>query len=180
MSSVNPYAPPIARVADDTSQSETQPIKLWSADGRIEWLRYLAYGIAGYLIVALTAALSGLIGGIVQSQAVVVILAGSAFVAYAVFLVLQTIKRCHDMNWSGWWSILSLIPLANMVFGLLLVLIPGSRGGNDFGAPPPPNRTAIAVIVIGVGGLTLIGILAALAIPAYQDYVNRARAAQTR
>lgn len=113
-------------------------------------------------------------------QAMAVIPAGGVTVAYAVFLVLQTIKRCHDMNWSGWWSILSLVPLANMVFGLLLLLVPGTRGSNDFGAPPPLNRTALAVIVIAVGGVVLIGVLAAIAIPAYQDYVNRARAAQIR
>lgn len=47
--------------------------------------------------------------------------------------------------------------------------------------PPPSNRSGciIAAIVIGVGGLFLVGILAAIALPAYQDYVKRAKAAQT-
>lgn len=47
--------------------------------------------------------------------------------------------------------------------------------------PPPSNRAGcvIAAIVIGVGGLFLVGILAAIALPAYQDYVKRAKAAQT-
>lgn len=47
-------------------------------------------------------------------------------------------------------------------------------------APPQSNRSGciIAVVVIAVVGLFLIGILAAIAIPAYQDYVERAKAAQ--
>lgn len=47
--------------------------------------------------------------------------------------------------------------------------------------PPPSNRSGciVAAIVIGVGGLILLGILAAIALPAYQDYVKRAKAAQT-
>ena len=31
------------------------------------------------------------------------------------------------------------------------------------------------VVVVGLGGLALLGILAAIAIPAYQDYTERAR-----
>ena len=47
-------------------------------------------------------------------------------------------------------------------------------------APPPSNRSGclIAAIVLGVIGLFLVGILAAIALPAYQDYVKRAQAAQ--
>ena len=48
-------------------------------------------------------------------------------------------------------------------------------------APPPPNRTGciIIAIVLGVVGLFLLGILAAVALPAYQQYVERSKAART-
>jgi GYF domain 2 len=47
-------------------------------------------------------------------------------------------------------------------------------------AQPPSNRTGciIAAIVIAVLGLFAVGILAAIALPAYQDYVKRSKAAQ--
>lgn len=48
-------------------------------------------------------------------------------------------------------------------------------------APPPSNRTGcvIIAIVLGVVGLFLLGILAAIALPAYQQYVERSKAART-
>lgn len=48
-------------------------------------------------------------------------------------------------------------------------------------APPPTNRTGcvIIAIVLGVVGLFLLGILAAIALPAYQQYVERSKAART-
>lgn len=48
--------------------------------------------------------------------------------------------------------------------------------------PPPSNRSGciIAAVAIGIGGLILMAILAAIALPAYQDYVKRAKAAQAQ
>lgn len=48
--------------------------------------------------------------------------------------------------------------------------------------PPPSNRSGciIAAVAIGIGGLVLLAILAAIALPAYQDYVKRAKAAQAK
>lgn len=46
--------------------------------------------------------------------------------------------------------------------------------------PPPSNRSGciIAAVAVGIGGLVMLAILAAIALPAYQDYVKRAKAAQ--
>lgn len=51
-------------------------------------------------------------------------------------------------------------------------------------AAPPPKKSgcgpvAIVLIVVAVVGIVVLGILAAIAIPAYDDYVIRARVAQS-
>ena len=48
-------------------------------------------------------------------------------------------------------------------------------------APPPSKRSGclIAAVVVGFFGLVVLAILAAIALPAYQRYVERSKAAQT-
>ncbi len=49
---------------------------------------------------------------------------------------LVTIQRCHDLGLSGWWSLLLGLPGPN----LALLVIPGSRNANRFGAVPGVSR----------------------------------------
>jgi uncharacterized membrane protein YhaH (DUF805 family) len=96
-----------------------------------------------------------------------------AYVPLLIFSVLQLIKRAHDMDWSGWMSFLVIIPLV----GFIWLFKSGTRGENRFGAPPPPNPLSIKIMAIAMPVLYFV-LLAAVAIPAYQSYVERARAAQ--
>jgi hypothetical protein len=59
---------------------------------------------------------------------------------------------------------LILIPLV----GLIWVFEAGTRGRNDYGRPPPPNTTAVRLGVFLFPAIMVIGILAAIALPAYQ------------
>ena len=52
MSAVNPYQPPSAAVADIAPEDGVQPVRVWSARGRIGRLRYMAYGTSAYLLLA--------------------------------------------------------------------------------------------------------------------------------
>jgi hypothetical protein len=56
--------------------------------------------------------------------------------------------------------------------------VPGSRGENRFGPPPPPNTWGVRVLGVILPVIALVGILAAIAIPSYKNYTDRARAAQ--
>lgn len=173
MASSNPYAPPGANVADVAAEEASQPVKIWSAQGRIGRLRYLSYQGVAYLLVMVLAFVGGLAGAMLKSPGASVGLIAVGFALYFVLMMLLTIQRCHDMDWTGWASLLVLVPLV----GLLFWFVPGTQGANRFGAPPPPNGTGVKVLAWG-GVLALVGVLAAVALPAYQDYVQRARAAQ--
>lgn len=72
-----------------------------------------------------------------------------AFILGVVFLiasVLISIQRLHDIGWSGWLWLLNLVPFVGSFFPLLLVALPGTSMTNRYGAPPPPNSTAVKVL----------------------------------
>ena len=172
---MNPYAAPKA-VVDDVFDNEAgvQPVKLFSARGRVGRLRYLAYNLGGYLLMVVAAVVLGFIAGALGFGKAAGVLGMLATIPYFIFIVLLSIQRSHDMGWSGWTILLALIPLV----GLVWLFNPGTKGGNRFGAPPPPNTTLVKIGGLAFPVIMVIGLIAAIALPAYQGYTQRAKAAQ--
>lgn len=46
------------------------------------------------------------------------------------------IKRLHDLGKSGWYALVVLIPLINLLFILYLGFVPGNTGVNKYGEKP--------------------------------------------
>ena len=111
--------------------------------------------------------LAGILAGVVVGLYIVVLVLGVIFM----------IKRWHDMNRSGWYSLLLFIPLVNIIVGLVMLFVPGTDGPNDYGQPSRPTGTTAGIAVVLFFVVFIGGILAAVAIPAYQDYVQAAEQA---
>jgi hypothetical protein len=92
------------------------------------------------------------------------------WVAMVVISIMLTIQRSHDFNMSGWFALLWLVPLANFAFWF----VPGTDGENRYGAKTPPNGIAVLIGAWLLPILFVGGIVAAISLPAYQDYVKRA------
>lgn len=161
-SPINPYQAPAALVAD--AGDATQPVRLFSSAGRIGRARYIAYGFGLYLLSVFVGVLAARLFGDVGA-----VLASVAWVAMAVLGVILTIQRCHDFNMTGWLTLLIVVPLANLVF----LIVPGSAGPNRFGAPTPPNSVGVLVVAWLIPGIVIAGMIAAIALPAYQAYLQR-------
>lgn len=56
-------------------------------------------------------------------------LSTAAFIVY----VLQTVKRGHDFGVNGWTFLLSIVPVVNVLWLLVLTGVPGSPKGNRYG-----------------------------------------------
>jgi uncharacterized membrane protein YhaH (DUF805 family) len=173
MQAANPYTAPKA-VVGDMDEQEYQPVRTFSASGRIGRARYIAYSIGWTVLVgAIAAGVTAAVAG--TGIAPVALIA--IFAAYAALVVIQfllTIQRSHDFNTSGWLCLLIFIPLVNLLFWF----IPGTAGSNRYVAPPPPNTTGTIVVALILPAVFVVGIVAAIALPAYQHYADRARAAQ--
>jgi len=169
---MNQYAPPRAQVEDMQTTTEVGELKMFSPQGRIGRLRYLAYGAGAGILYNI--AISALTIGLAGSNALFVAII-ALFAVMLWFSVITGIKRCHDMDISGWWSLTLIIPI--IVFAW--IFWPGSRGANRFGAPPPPNTLGVKLLAWIMPVIMIIGILAAIAIPQYKNYSDRVRASQS-
>lgn len=163
----SPYSPPRAAVGE--TLPEFSELEVFSVQGRIGRLRFLAWTLVSLMAATVVAALitlslfSGehfLLGGL---------LGAVALLAYLYVNITITVQRLHDLGWSGWLWFLNLVPMVGSVFPILITVMPGNTGANRFGAPPPPNSTAVkilsalwlvllAVLIIGAlaGGLTTL------------------------
>jgi uncharacterized membrane protein YhaH (DUF805 family) len=171
----NPYASPRAKVADDPGESqEYGEIRIFSAQGRLGRVRYIGYSAGVSMLVAIIGfGLAALLLAAGQNTAAIVI-GGVTYVALFVVQILLTIQRAHDFDTSGWLSVLFFVPLVSLIFWF----IPGTKGENQYGYPPPPNTAGVIVLALIVPMVAIVGILAAIAIPAYQDYTIRAQVSE--
>lgn len=181
MQSPNPYRTPTADVQPPVDDgSDLTPF--YTPAGRFGRLSYLAWvmvmSVASWLIVmALTvvglielpvdaggAQVPGLMPDMGPVGLTVWILIN---LISLVIVVIFAVRRCHDIDISGWWNLLMVIPVVNLVFVLFLILKPGTEGANRFGPPreTPGWEKVVGIIGVVFFGLAVIGIVAAIAIP---------------
>jgi len=173
MGTANPYQVPRSNL-DRHVQGDYSEVKVFSTKGRIGRLRYFGYSM-GYsmLIYIVFGALALGTAAMKLPQEVLWGVIGVGYLAMIIFSAMLTIQRAHDFNTTGWISFLLLVPLVGMMF----LFIPGTDGENRFGKKTPPNRGGMMWWILIPVFVAIIGIVAAIAIPAYQTYVNKAQAA---
>jgi len=166
MQQSNPYATPNAPVGDVFANEGTGKINIFTSKGRLGRVRYFYYSmltsIVGFVAVMLGVLLlnfSPVVGGIAIAVAYI------AMIVWSFFLIIQ---RCHDLNKSGWWSLLLFIPFAVFYF----FFAPGTKGANQFGAEPIANSKGViaGAIILPIVFIILMGIISAIAVPALSKY----------
>ncbi|MGE8189290.1 DUF805 domain-containing protein [Pseudomonas sp. NPDC086278] len=169
----SPYAPPQAIVGENLPAFAT--LKPFSVEGRIGRLRYLAWSMALTLVLLPVGSVLAILAfAIISADSTAGLIVGGlvAFFLWIAVMVVSIqfgVQRLHDIGWSGWLWLLCFVPFVGGFFPLVIMVVPGTNIANRYGAPPPPNTTAvkvlsllwvvfIAVVFIGVlaGGLTAI------------------------
>lgn len=190
----NPYSAPGAEIRQE--YPVTYQPRFLTLHGRIGRLRYFAYnvgiGLLMYaamipvlLVAGVAGALSGggepgagaaLTGGLVGLVMLVV------YIGALVMMIGYSVRRLNDLGRSGWLAALVLIPLVNLFLWIYLQFFPGEKSPNAYGPVPVANSGGVIATAI-IGGLffvvAMIGVMAAVSLPAYQDYMKRAAEAQS-
>jgi len=180
MNEANPYTAPDAAL--DIEQDELYQPNIFTFSGRIGRLRYLAYSIGTSIILSAvmmpiigSTMFAGMAAGVEQAMGAMTIVAMTVFYGGSIVLsVMFGKRRLNDMNRSGWWFLLFLVPLVNILVAIYVIFFPGTQGSNRFGPGPVANTLGVKILAWILPVIFIVGILAAIAIPQYQDYVMRA------
>jgi uncharacterized membrane protein YhaH (DUF805 family)/ribosomal protein L37AE/L43A len=172
------------RESDDELETVTPGALSLSFDGRIGRLRYLAYS---WPIMALSGL--GMVAAVVPKRPgvtwLIPVLCVLMILWFWTSLRLMAL-RLHDVNRSAKWVLALLllpglgyamggqqmVPLCAGVFwimALLLVVLPGSEGYNDYGPPAGPNTTLVKV---GAGIFLVLMAIGVVANIKYLQYVR--------
>jgi uncharacterized membrane protein YhaH (DUF805 family) len=169
----SPYAPPRAAVGE--ALPAFAPLKAFSFEGRIGRLRFLAWTMVLTLVTLAVGSVLAIFGlALISTDSTAGLILGGLLVFILVvalaFVSIQfSVQRLHDIGWSGWLWLLNLVPFVSTFFPFVIMVMRGNATANRYGAPPPPNSTAvkvlsslwivfIAIVVIGAlaGGITAI------------------------
>ncbi|MGV8919109.1 MAG: DUF805 domain-containing protein [Pseudomonas sp.] len=138
----SPYAPPRASVG--AALPQYSELKVFSLQGRIGRIRYLAWSLV--LMVALV-----IVAGLCAAMLTNSLVGGGLLITVAtvVFFVISVqigVQRLHDAGWSGWLLLINLVPFVGMFFPLLMMIIPGNAGANQYAAPEPPAGKGVKAL----------------------------------
>ena len=128
-----------SRFEEDARQDAGFFAVLFSDTRRIGRLKFFLWlvGIYGTAMVASVVAAFGLFASdsSATDENFDSIVAVIALIATPIGLT-KIVRRFHDINQSGWSTLFLLIPIANLVFALILLFKPGDQLGNNFGPAP--------------------------------------------
>ena len=113
--------------------------KIYTTEGRLNRLRYLKYQVLWSLIIGIAGFILGFIGGFVTGDAeslLVTIPAGIMSFVGGIGGIMLTIRRLHDLDRSGWFILLALVPFVNILFAIYIWFFKGTDGYNRYGADP--------------------------------------------
>ncbi|HRD66256.1 MAG TPA: DUF805 domain-containing protein [Candidatus Competibacter sp.] len=173
----SPYRPLRSAIAPAPPAAYGE-IKVFSVRGRLGRVRYIGYAVGlGWLLSLAGGLLGETIAPLESNGGSQISLAGGAFVVLALAIsVLLTVQRLHDFDARGWWVLLVLVPPVNLAFCLALLIVPGTQGSNRLGNPPPPNTAGAIILALVLPMAAVAAVVAAVAMPAYRHYLERAPA----
>lgn len=180
----NPYNAPGADLSARENGTGTYDPQVFAVNGRIGRLRYLAYsmlmGLLTFVLMMVVAGIGGVLAAMTKSNAIMVVVVGLAYIPAIAVTVILAKRRFNDMNHSGWMSLLMFIPLVGFFIWLWLLIGGGDAQENQYGPPPSANTGLViaGACIMPLFLVAIIGILAAVALPAYQQYTLKAQAAK--
>jgi uncharacterized membrane protein YhaH (DUF805 family) len=111
--------------------------------GRARRAEYWYFVLFNLIVVIVLSGIDALLGtfNVVQG---VGLLSGIYSLAVLIPTLAVTVRRLHDIDRTGWWILINLIPLVGTIVLLVFAVTDGTPGSNRYG--PNPKGTAARVV----------------------------------
>jgi uncharacterized membrane protein YhaH (DUF805 family) len=109
---------------------------------RMEYWYFVLFNVIVAFVLALIDALLGTTTGVSSFG----LLSGLYSLAVLIPTLAVLVRRLHDIDRTGWWILINLIPLVGTIVLLVFALMPGTPGSNQYG-PDPKQATGEARVV---------------------------------
>ena len=151
-------------------------------DGRARRKEYWYFTLFNFLAFFALTIIDNIIGSF-NTDVGIGLLGGVYSLTVFIPAIAVSVRRLHDTDRSGWWLLIELIPFIGALVFFIFMVLDSQASDNQYGPNPKPGNgggsnsgvlIAVAIIVF----IAVIGLLAAIAVPVYQDYVERAKQAE--
>jgi uncharacterized membrane protein YhaH (DUF805 family) len=174
-----PYQTPDSDINNPQSNNFDKTV-FFSANQRIGRLRWLVFGAGAQIgmvaILFMIAALFTLIFGDdrinLGTSVIAMVIGVMLYMSSFALTIIFNNRRLHDVGKSGWFNLLILVPVLNLIFILYLLFAPGDKQSNRFGSPPAVNTVFLWIAGLLVT-IVFIGIITSITLPAYNEYTAR-------
>jgi uncharacterized membrane protein YhaH (DUF805 family) len=113
--------------------------------GRSRRMEFWYFVLFNIIVEVVLGAIDALIGTAI-GVAYLGILSGIYGLAIIIPTLALWVRRLHDIDRTGWWILINLIPLIGTIVLLVFALTPGTPGSNQYG-PDPKQATGEARVV---------------------------------
>ncbi len=161
--------------------------KPWSHKGRFGRLSYLAWVLIVVIVFKAAFLIVGTLFGHFNATAIIEqgavagrffpsVISVTLYIAQFYIFIIFCIRRLHDVNRSGWWLLLALIPMTLMpiiigfLFFLYLLFARGTDGVNHFGSQrqtPQWEKVVGWINIVLIPVMFVIDIFMMIAVPPY-------------
>lgn len=91
---------------------------------RSEYWWFFLFNFLLFLIVPIT--------GLLSVKLIAIIFA-IAYIYLTIAMIAVAIRRLHDIDRTGWWILIGLVPVVGFIVLLIFYLTPGTEGSNQYG-----------------------------------------------
>ena len=111
--------------------------------GRSRRMEYWYFVLFNIIVGIVLAGIDALLGTF-SSTSNIGLLSGIYSLAVLIPTLAVTVRRLHDIDRSGWWILIGLVPLIGGIVLLVFALLEGTLGNNRYG--PNPNEASARVV----------------------------------